>query len=363
MRDHITNSLTIVQVAMKYEVPYLKVQHSARRHSAFSSVEWIVVDNDSTNVLNVEESFSTLDAKILIGKSPRESLGKWGHWSHSLHHAESLDLGFEEVKTRYALILDPDFFLMDWGYLERILEIMNRRNLDFYGTPWFPRYSEKNLASIAPHFTVVNVESLREKEFRWLNGVNSFPSQENLNTPDAPKRSKVMKKLESGIEDKEDKERGVKKLLQGAIRVRFMYKNYGRGGDTGNQSFDNDFTKQYLIPCLTADQIADICGFKSFKFTRLLLRVVRPHRSFAPYPIALRAKSSPKSTPAKSGLAANLEAFVIDSEIKRVFGFHLRGVVFRDGKYLKAATEGMIRELVSHEMNIVRSLDWKLCVF
>ncbi|HEY0220782.1 MAG TPA: hypothetical protein VGC58_01010, partial [Candidatus Paceibacterota bacterium] len=57
----------------------------------------------------------------------------------SYHHASGLNLALKEVKTRFVLILDPDFFIIRKNWIEDVLEYMTKNELVFFGAPYNPK--------------------------------------------------------------------------------------------------------------------------------------------------------------------------------------------------------------------------------
>jgi hypothetical protein len=97
---------------------------------------WIVVEN--TNSKSAErmplddERFQMIDG--IYENDPPDG---------SYHHGFGLNKALEQVNTRFALFLDPDFFIVENDWIKRVLEYMKERGLSFFGAPYHPsRYTK-----------------------------------------------------------------------------------------------------------------------------------------------------------------------------------------------------------------------------
>lgn len=82
----------------------------------------------------------------------------------SKEHAAALNLGLSQLRTKYVLIIDPDFFLFG----ETIFEVVRKvKSGDVYvGLPWSPRWYTKDRNSLTPHFLMLNWERVEAGEFK-----------------------------------------------------------------------------------------------------------------------------------------------------------------------------------------------------
>ena len=58
-------------------------------------------------------------------------------------HTEALHKCFEHVRTRFLLVLDPDFYIVRPHWLSDVLDHMQSQGLAMLGVPWHPKYSDK----------------------------------------------------------------------------------------------------------------------------------------------------------------------------------------------------------------------------
>ena len=69
--------------------------------------------------------------------------GVTGFHRVSYHHTEALQNTLRHVRTRFLLVLDPDFYIVRDGWCDEILTHMLRHELTIFGVPWHPKYTDK----------------------------------------------------------------------------------------------------------------------------------------------------------------------------------------------------------------------------
>lgn len=114
--------LTICSVSY-YSKPYLELNQNILG----KEYPWLIVQNDTEE--NLPDSFV-----VEKGENAVKGAGNIGYGSFS--HASGLNYLIRQVKTRYALLVDPDFFI--FRPLAQILEHMDKHGLEFFGAPYFP---------------------------------------------------------------------------------------------------------------------------------------------------------------------------------------------------------------------------------
>ena len=76
----------------------------------------------------------------------------------SYHHASALNLALGQVRTRYAVVIDPDLYVVRPGWLRDVIEHMNRHDLAVFGTPWNPRWYQKFRYFPCSHLMVIDLQ-------------------------------------------------------------------------------------------------------------------------------------------------------------------------------------------------------------
>jgi hypothetical protein len=127
-------------------------------------LNWVTVENtpdDADGRLNLEDG----RFQVVKGVEPPRMSTK-GRASY--HHGAALNKGKEYMKTRFALILDPDFFIVRKDWIAGILNYMVKNQLSFFGVPWHPRYYQKYRYFPCVHNLFIDLSrvSLEELDFR-----------------------------------------------------------------------------------------------------------------------------------------------------------------------------------------------------
>lgn len=119
-------------------------------------VDWIFVENDeSLCALPTGENVKVVEGPGAFPPGPFQG---------SLHHAAGLQKGLEAVRTRYLLVLDPDFFPVTRGWAKTLLASMKSRGLAVLGAEWEPGDFTKPKGVPAPHFLLVDTVRVPKKQ-------------------------------------------------------------------------------------------------------------------------------------------------------------------------------------------------------
>jgi hypothetical protein len=76
----------------------------------------------------------------------------------SYHHASGLNLALEQVRTRYAVIIDPDLYVVRPGWLRDVIDHMTEHDLAVFGAPWNPRWYQKFRYFPCAHLMVIDLQ-------------------------------------------------------------------------------------------------------------------------------------------------------------------------------------------------------------
>ncbi len=121
-----------------------------RRLNPNAHYDFFVVNNDS------DPSFKPpLEIKVLPGV-PRALQGDKG----SYHHAAALNSALPFVKTRFLLILDPDFYVIRSNWIEAVIDNMESRGLACFGSVWHPRWTYQYRYFPSVHFMLLDLEKI-----------------------------------------------------------------------------------------------------------------------------------------------------------------------------------------------------------
>jgi len=259
--------ITIVQVGMSSEEALFRHEYSKRLESGLGQIPWILVDNDSGKLT---KNMQDVSARFILGETRTESIDRHGQWSHSLHHANSLDLALRKCETKYALVLDPDFIVTDWKALLFEFSQFIESDFDFLGTPWFPTYPEKTPKSVAPHLCFMNLERATAKRFSWSKGifqseVISLSETTNLELKDKGSHRDIKNSMKKFATSSASHVKILKTMNQ--IRLLSIKRSMiGVYPDTGSESAKDAYRKNFLVPILTSQDLNQISPLFKFKF-------------------------------------------------------------------------------------------------
>ena len=138
-------------------------------------VKWIIADNAFQNPemrLNFNDQYLT----VLSGSDDVTH-------GASQHHALALNSLLAHIETRYLLVLDPDFYLLGFDWIDEILSHMRNSSLSFFGTPWHPRYSANYRYFPAVHCFFVDTHKIpiASLDFRpYLDRLKTQPARKTI---------------------------------------------------------------------------------------------------------------------------------------------------------------------------------------
>jgi hypothetical protein len=79
----------------------------------------------------------------------------------SYHHAAGLNIALENVRTRYAVVIDPDLYVVRPNWLEDVIAHMTQHDLAVFGVPWNPRWYQKFRYFPCTHLMVIDLQKCR----------------------------------------------------------------------------------------------------------------------------------------------------------------------------------------------------------
>lgn len=100
---------------------------------------WLICENSPASS-PYRFSSSERENVILVEGLQAEDYGKA---TGSYHHAAGLARLLPLVKTRFLLVLDPDFFIIYPHWISAVLSYMEQNGLSFFGAPWHASYITK----------------------------------------------------------------------------------------------------------------------------------------------------------------------------------------------------------------------------
>lgn len=186
---------------MKYSFTICSVSHSAR------SKRELDINADLVRSLNPDAEFSWLAADNAPAGSreridnPRfdvfEGAGE-NYWNYrrgwaSLRHATALNALVRRIRTRFLIILDPDFYVIRPHWIRDILAHMQNQGLAFFGNPCNPKYYTKFRYFPFTHCFFADLERVPAAELDFRPAFDD-PSEIKIRTSAAQRFFRVLPK-------------------------------------------------------------------------------------------------------------------------------------------------------------------------
>lgn len=148
-------------VFSKEHLDYLKSNvRLTKKMNPKTLVKWIVVDNSGGKVKFPKGNLFTLVRGASLSLSKKRA--------GSFHHGEGLNIGIKRSKTRFLLILDPDFFIVSRNWVEEVIQYMKEEELALLGVPWHPRWYSKVRYFPSPHCFFIDTRTISRDKINFL---------------------------------------------------------------------------------------------------------------------------------------------------------------------------------------------------
>lgn len=152
-----TQELTICSVYHSLEAKrLLELNYEwTKKMNPGKELRWVVADNTPEGYT---EKIDPVTFIVMPGANHKESVPSWLVGSY--HHSQAIAQSLPAIKTRFALFLDIDFYIVRYQWIDEILEHMKKNNLAFFGVPWHPAWTGKYRYFPAPHTMFVDTEKI-----------------------------------------------------------------------------------------------------------------------------------------------------------------------------------------------------------
>lgn len=141
-----------------------------RKLNPRASFDWVVAEN-STSSADDAIDFKHREFRVVKGAAPVTSR----YAAASYHHAAGLKQALQEVRTRFLLVLDPDFYIIRPGWISEVLEYMRRNEVAILGAPWHPSRPSKFRYFPCAHCTFYDLEKVRLSTLDFAPDYESVP--------------------------------------------------------------------------------------------------------------------------------------------------------------------------------------------
>lgn len=326
-------SLTICSVSF-HSAPYLKLNRQLTvALNPESRWSWIIVENTPAD----SKDKVCDDGFIVLEGIPQTFAGPA---SGSYHHGTALNRTLSKIKTRFALFLDPDFYIVRPGWMDEVIQHMLEKNLSFFGAPWHPRWIQKYRYFPCVQCMFVDLEKADIREFDFTPDCAHL-----LRAPGSP--APPEEKEEVGFVQQS------RTALAEALRNLKLVTFHGVGGthDTGFHIYDRFHLKRQsasecVIPVfhLKHDYIGP--RLPASRLGRLVNRVVPDNLSFIPTRPGYYTETGFAQQGYPDIAGEGWEEFMWKGS---PFGFHLRGHVRVERKGLEKQTLDKIIKVFSEQ--------------
>jgi hypothetical protein len=230
------NNLTVCSVSFNSQ-DYLQLNWQLTQElNNQQNCQWIIAENTPNWSASNKYEIAGDRCLIIEGAVPDPNLAP------SYHHADALNkvLGF--VKTRFLLILDPDFYIVRPNWIEGITQYMISQDLSFFGVPWNPKWYTKYRYFPCVHCLFIDLNKVPLKDINFT--PNLLVSKE---IKDSKKES--MKEIIKGKPPYlRDLAKTISRLLQMSRRI-----SIGLSHDTGHRLFEQyvdrlEFKRECVVP-------------------------------------------------------------------------------------------------------------------
>jgi GT2 family glycosyltransferase len=95
--------------------------------------------------------------------------------SASYHHGEGLNLCISNIKTRFLLVLDPDFYIVMHNWIRKVVSYMQEENIAILGVPWHPYRYRKWRYFPAVHCTFFDLSKVSKDILDFRPDYETYP--------------------------------------------------------------------------------------------------------------------------------------------------------------------------------------------
>jgi hypothetical protein len=134
---------------------------------------WIVIENDPSADDFMEAS--PPDLHVYEGYDMDYSVKR----ADSYHHAIALKKALRLAKTRFVLLLDPDFYIVRKNWITEIIEYMLTNDLAFFGAPYNPKWYKKFRYFPNLNCMIIDLNKVKKNTLDFRPGQDDYMLKEN----------------------------------------------------------------------------------------------------------------------------------------------------------------------------------------
>jgi len=133
-----------------------------------SNFRWLIVDNNhdfQERAPRGEQNVQVIQGDPCMNQGPLRG---------SYHHAQALNKALTMISTRYLLVIDPDFFIFQKGWVDAILAYMSANDLSFWGAPYYPNLTWKRRYFPTVSCMLIDLEKVAREKLDFTPELDEF---------------------------------------------------------------------------------------------------------------------------------------------------------------------------------------------
>jgi hypothetical protein len=119
--------------------------------------KWLVIDNsEEPERLHLKSWDDRVE--VMDGVETNRTLPEWCQGSY--HHAGAFNKALHSIESRFALFLDPDFYIVRPHWIADLTSYMQSKGLAILGVPWHPKWYKKYRYFPCAHALLVDLSQI-----------------------------------------------------------------------------------------------------------------------------------------------------------------------------------------------------------
>lgn len=268
---------------------------------------WLLADNAPTeSPIGLDKEKFLVVPGAQAGDLP-DFIRPWMRGSY--HHTLAINNSLKYIKTRFAVFLDSDFYIVRPEWTTEVISHMKSNGLVFFGVPWHPKHIKKYRYFPAIHALFVDFSKINKEDLDFL------PQYEELFKSSVRIRfSKLIKKIFFKVFFRSRRDIGASRDSGYAIFRRYA----------GNKKFKFECPKPVFSPRRDLKKYPAAAS----RANRILEKFLPERLCFIPKRKDYYAETGFSELGRFDASGAGWEEFIWKGE---PFGFHLRGSYRRGG--------------------------------
>jgi hypothetical protein len=161
--------LSIISVAGPNDFKFLIESYSLiDTYNSDLNLKFYIIDNDIKSNFYLYEKINKKIPNLEIIPKFLIELNNFNYINKgSIEHGITLNLFFQNYKitSKYCLIIDPDFFIIQKNWIKNVLKYCDINNYILFGSTWHPKWINKYFDFPSIHFLLVNINQLNICDF------------------------------------------------------------------------------------------------------------------------------------------------------------------------------------------------------